>query len=285
MKNEKREERNRNFEKVELYLHKYAQMYFKVSDAFYDDLMQTIYIRVLEALDNYNGVNTLATFVKPYAHEALYKFVRENLHNGISAYYFGILKQIREYHNRYGYTANTKELSAGLHIQEETVKMALYMKECSTWEYSGGNSPQVVESAENQMILNTVKFSYKEAISMLPEREREVIVEHYWNGKKLSEIASAMGVKRGVVIRLRKRALDTLRTIFSKKTKTFSDTEYLDFGLPYGEDLSKNHVSCVCEPQELYRTDNMCTSYVCEKSELYGYSMNEYSEVETDENL
>jgi RNA polymerase sigma factor for flagellar operon FliA len=52
-----------------------------------------------------------------------------------------------------------------------------------------------------------------DAIELLPERERIVITEHYYNNRRLAEIGTALGVTESRVCQLHRRALVMLRDI------------------------------------------------------------------------
>ncbi len=54
-----------------------------------------------------------------------------------------------------------------------------------------------------------------DALSRLPEAQREALVLHYWQGQKVGEIATQLGRARAAVAGLLKRGLEQLREKFT----------------------------------------------------------------------
>lgn len=63
--------------------------------------------------------------------------------------------------------------------------------------------------------LHTSRMSEKvrEALATLPERERELVTKHYWEGKNLLEAGAELGISKSWASRLHAQAVERLRTI------------------------------------------------------------------------
>lgn len=58
----------------------------------------------------------------------------------------------------------------------------------------------------------------REALDRLPERERELLTKHYWEGKNLVEAGAELGISKSWASRLHAQAVDKLRTIVDAET-------------------------------------------------------------------
>ena len=73
----------------------------------------------------------------------------------------------------------------------------------------GGEAPTVIE----QLDTGRLAARLREAIDRLPERERELVKKHYWEGKNLLEAGAELGISKSWASRLHAQAVERLRAI------------------------------------------------------------------------
>jgi RNA polymerase sigma factor FliA len=70
-------------------------------------------------------------------------------------------------------------------------------------------APDVIE----QLDTNRLAVRLRTAIEQLPERERELVKKHYWEGKNLLEAGAELGISKSWASRLHAQAVERLRAI------------------------------------------------------------------------
>jgi len=73
----------------------------------------------------------------------------------------------------------------------------------------GGETPAIVERLDT----GRLGARLREAIERLPERERELVKKHYWEGKNLLEAGAELGISKSWASRLHAQAVERLRAI------------------------------------------------------------------------
>ena len=68
---------------------------------------------------------------------------------------------------------------------------------------------RVVEEDKSEILLD--KLLLKEAISLLPEREKKIVLLRYYRGKTQSEVAMMLGVSQVQISRLETKIIDKLK--------------------------------------------------------------------------
>lgn len=71
--------------------------------------------------------------------------------------------------------------------------------------------PEVGPAADADLIVSEEHREVLQALSRLPERQREVLVLRFWSDLSEAEIATAMGVSKGTVKSQASRAMKTLQ--------------------------------------------------------------------------
>ena len=73
----------------------------------------------------------------------------------------------------------------------------------------GGDTPDHAEH------IDTTRFGVRirKAIDKLPEKERELVKKHYWEGKNLLEAGAELGISKSWASRLHAQAVDRLRKL------------------------------------------------------------------------
>jgi RNA polymerase sigma factor for flagellar operon FliA len=69
------------------------------------------------------------------------------------------------------------------------------------------------ETIADQIDANRLAGRLREALDRLPERERELMKKHYWEGKNLLEAGAELGISKSWASRLHAQAVERLRAI------------------------------------------------------------------------
>jgi RNA polymerase sigma factor for flagellar operon FliA len=73
------------------------------------------------------------------------------------------------------------------------------------------------ESAEDSLVQRDVQRQLKDALSQLPESNRRLIEQYYFQDATLEEIGKRMGLSKSWVCRLHAKSLDMLRALMNHK--------------------------------------------------------------------
>jgi RNA polymerase sigma factor FliA len=177
----------------------------------FDDFFQFGMVGLIESIDRYEPEKGAAfkTF-------ASYR-IRGAILNG--------LEKTTERHEQYAFRARLrKERIESItsvdgkeqkdDLFEEMVEVALGLAICYMLEdtglvqdTSGTNNNQAYDS--NEMFI--VKTRLIETIADLPDRQRSIIAQHYFEGISFNDIAKSMSVTKGRVSQIHKQALQMLR--------------------------------------------------------------------------
>jgi len=87
----------------------------------------------------------------------------------------------------------------------------MYVTSLETLQEKGfdpsGEPPTVAETIDTQRLGAKIRT----AIDKLPEKERELVKKHYWEGKNLLEAGAELGISKSWASRLHAQAVDRLR--------------------------------------------------------------------------
>lgn len=87
----------------------------------------------------------------------------------------------------------------------------MYVTSLETLQEKGfdpsGEPPTVAESIDTQRLGARIRA----ALDKLPEKERELVKKHYWEGKNLLEAGAELGISKSWASRLHAQAVDRLR--------------------------------------------------------------------------
>ena len=73
----------------------------------------------------------------------------------------------------------------------------------------GGETPELAEGIDTTRL----GVRLRKALDKLPEKERELVKKHYWEGKNLLEAGAELGISKSWASRLHAQAVDRLRNI------------------------------------------------------------------------
>jgi RNA polymerase sigma factor for flagellar operon FliA len=74
-----------------------------------------------------------------------------------------------------------------------------------------GPSEEAPECPESMLLGRESGRRVRDAVDTLPERERTIVVRHYFEGRQFDEVAAELGVSKSWVSRIHARALELLR--------------------------------------------------------------------------
>ena len=193
-----------------------------------DDLFQIGCIGLIKALDNFDiSLNVkFSTYAVPMIMGEIRRFLRDNGQIRVS-------RSLRDtaYKAIYARERLAKEkqkeptigeIAAEIGIDKKDIVFALdaIQSPVSLFEpvYSNGKDTLYVmdqisdnKSTEEKWINN---IALREAVSRLPEREREIIRLRFFDGKTQMEVAKEIGISQAQVSRLEKSALRSMRKYF-----------------------------------------------------------------------
>jgi RNA polymerase sigma factor for flagellar operon FliA len=74
-------------------------------------------------------------------------------------------------------------------------------------------------SAEGQLYNRQLAKHLRAALETLPEREKSLLIKHYWEGKNLLEAGRDLGISKSWASRMHAQAVDRLREALEKATE------------------------------------------------------------------
>lgn len=83
-----------------------------------------------------------------------------------------------------------------------------------------GFEPEATTANPNETIdTGRIAKALREALDELPEKERELVKKHYWEGKNLLEAGAELGISKSWASRLHAQAVDRLRDIVDARLR------------------------------------------------------------------
>ncbi|NLL56137.1 MAG: sigma-70 family RNA polymerase sigma factor [Clostridiales bacterium] len=200
---------------------------FRTDKVSYDDLFQVGMLGLIKALDNFNiDLNVrFSTYAVPMILGEIRRYIREStamkVGRGIrDIAYQAMLARERLEHARENEVTLT-EIAAEINIPYQEVVSALdaISDPVSIYEsaYNDGEETvlvvdQISDDSSEDELLNRITLS--DEVKKLPEREREIILLRYYQGKTQMEISNALSMSQAQVSRLEKNAIARLRQAF-----------------------------------------------------------------------
>lgn len=192
----------------------------------YEDLFQVGSIGLLKAIDKFDssfGVR-FSTYAVPMIIGEIKKFLRDDgivkVQRGLKETYSKIRWAQDKLRADLGREPSVEEIGNVLGMDKEEIVLSL--EACQSPAYINDFLPG--EDNDNLSILNRLasnegsmamleKIALREALGMLQEREREVILRRYFKDETQSSIAEDLGVSQVQVSRIEKTAIKKLKSI------------------------------------------------------------------------
>ena len=202
---------------------------FSQSDENVDDLFQIGCVGLIKAIDNFD--RTLGVKFSTYAVPMIIGEIRRHLRDGGTIRVSRSLKDIayRALQAKESIQKTTQkeptieEISAELGIPREDIVYALdaIQSPMSLYEpiyTDGGDTLFVMDQIsdkKNKEELWVEQISLNDALKRLADREKEIIILRFFEGKTQMEVADMIGISQAQVSRLEKNALKTMRNYLS----------------------------------------------------------------------
>lgn len=200
---------------------------FKTDKVNYDDLFQVGMLGLIKALDNFNvNLNVrFSTYAVPMILGEMRRYIREStalkVGRGIRdiAYQAMLAREKLELSRENEVTLT--EIASEINIPYAEVVSALdaISDPISIYEsaYNDGEETvlvvdQISDDDNEEELLNRITLS--DEVKRLPEREREIIMLRYYQGKTQMEISDALCMSQAQVSRLEKNAIARLKQAF-----------------------------------------------------------------------
>lgn len=197
-----------------------AQRYRHLGEPF-DDLVQVATIGLINAVDRYDPAHgaTLATYAAPTIVGEIKRYFRDR------AWAVRVPRRLQELHAKLGVARasltqeigrqpTVLEVADRLGVDVEDALEALDALRCSaTVPLQGDDHAPPPELAVDDQALEDVidRESLRPLLRRLPEREKRIIVLHFFRGLSQSQIAGELGISQMHVSRLLARTVEDLR--------------------------------------------------------------------------
>ena len=190
----------------------------------YEDLYQIGCVGFLKAINNFDVKFDVkfSTYAVPMIAGEIKRFLRDDgnikISRAIKTLWLKIKSYVDVYEKLHNESPAIDEIAKALSVTPEEV---VYAQDASKQilsldaqiDETSNNSQsvldRVVEEDKSEILLD--KLLLKEAISLLPEREKKIVLLRYYRGKTQSEVAMMFGVSQVQISRLETKIIDKLK--------------------------------------------------------------------------
>lgn len=190
----------------------------------YEDLYQIGCVGFLKAINNFDVKFDVkfSTYAVPMIAGEIKRFLRDDgnikISRAIKTLWLKIKSYVDVYEKLHNESPTIDEMAKALSVTPEEV---VYAQDASKQilsldaqiDETSNNSQsvldRVVEEDKSEILLD--KLLLKEAISLLPEREKKIVLLRYYRGKTQSEVAMMLGVSQVQISRLETKIIDKLK--------------------------------------------------------------------------
>ncbi len=190
----------------------------------YEDLYQIGCVGFLKAINNFDVKFDVkfSTYAVPMIAGEIKRFLRDDgnikISRAIKTLWLKIKSYVDVYEKLHNESPTIDEIAKALSVTPEEV---VYAQDASKQilsldaqiDETSNNSQsvldRVVEEDKSEVLLD--KLLLKEAISLLPEREKKIVLLRYYRGKTQSEVAMMLGVSQVQISRLETKIIDKLK--------------------------------------------------------------------------
>lgn len=190
----------------------------------YEDLYQIGCVGFLKAINNFDVKFDVkfSTYAVPMIAGEIKRFLRDDgnikISRAIKTLWLKIKSYVDVYEKLHNESPTIDDIAKALSVTPEEV---VYAQDASKQilsldaqiDETSNNSQsvldRVVEEDKSEILLD--KLLLKEAISLLPEREKKIVLLRYYRGKTQSEVAMMLGVSQVQISRLETKIIDKLK--------------------------------------------------------------------------
>ena len=190
-----------------------------------DDLFQVGCIGLMKGLDNFDlGLDVrLSTYCVPMIIGEIRRYLRDNnpirVSRSMRDTAYKALRARDALSNDAGKEPSTSDIARYMAIPESEVVLALeaIQEPVSLFDpvyQSGGDAIYVMDQVQDRRVSEEEwvrSLSIDQAVSRLPDRDRAIIRQRYFQGRTQMEVAQEIGISQAQVSRLEKAALQQMR--------------------------------------------------------------------------
>ena len=190
-----------------------------------DDLFQVGCIGLMKGLDNFDmSMNVrLSTYCVPMIIGEIRRYLRDNNSIRVSRstrdLAYRALKAREALSTADGREPTVQDIARSLNLPEDDIVLALEAIQDPVSLFapvyqSGGDAIYLVDQLRDEQVTEdrwVRDLSIENALDRLPEREKNIIRQRYFNGRTQMEVADEIGISQAQVSRLEKAALQQMR--------------------------------------------------------------------------
>lgn len=190
----------------------------------YEDLYQIGCVGFLKAINNFDEKFDVkfSTYAVPMIAGEIKRFLRDDgnikVSRAIKTLWLKIKSFIDVYEKLHNESPTIEEIATALEVTPEEVVYAsdaskqIISLDAQIDENSSNSQSvldRVIEDDQNELLLD--KLLLKNAIAMLPEREKKIVLLRYYRGKTQSEVALMLGVSQVQISRIETKIIEKLK--------------------------------------------------------------------------
>lgn len=191
-----------------------------------DDLFQIGCVGLIKAIDNFDlsyNVN-FSTYAVFMIDGEVKRYIRDNngirISRSIKEMAYNVISYKEEYFNSNSYYPSNDEICEHLNITPYELSLAVgsLSEPTSIFEpifNDGGEAILLLDQIEDARIPKNLDdlIALRKSLTMLKDKEREILIKRYMVGISQSEIANSLNISQAQVSRLESSAINTLRKL------------------------------------------------------------------------
>lgn len=193
-----------------------------------DDLFQIGCVGLIKAIDNFDlsqGVQ-FSTYAVPMIIGEVRRYLRDNnsirVSRSVRDTAYKIIQYKEKYTKEYGKEPTIEQISKELNITAEDIGLSLD----AIQDPISLQEPIYNDGAENIYVMDQVKdmkntdeywtenITIKEAMKKLNNKEKEIVLRRFFEGRTQMEVAEEIGISQAQVSRLEKSAINHIRRLY-----------------------------------------------------------------------
>lgn len=191
-----------------------------------DDLFQIGCVGLIKAIDNFDlsyNVN-FSTYAVFMIDGEVKRYIRDNngirISRSIKEMAYNVISYKEEYFNSNSYYPSNDKICEKLNITPYELSLAVgsLSEPTSIFEpifNDGGEAILLLDQIEDNSISKNLDdlIALRKSLTMLKDKEREILIKRYMVGISQSEIANSLNISQAQVSRLESSAINTLRKL------------------------------------------------------------------------
>ena len=193
-----------------------------------DDLFQIGCVGLIKAIDNFDlsqGVQ-FSTYAVPMIIGEVRRYLRDNnsirVSRSVRDTAYKIIQYKEKYTKEHGKEPTTEQISRELNITIEDIGLSLD----AIQDPISLQEPIYNDGSENIYVMDQVKdmkntdeywtenITIKEAMKKLNDKEKEIVIRRFFDGRTQMEVAEEIGISQAQVSRLEKSAINHIRRLY-----------------------------------------------------------------------